>query len=96
VTYFTTRNIYSYDSKNLIISYSVAVFFTLLALSLGSYSFRYNGVAHSTRFSALAATTRNLELDAFSKGHSFGALPLDDRMKDVKVRFGVLCEREEK
>jgi hypothetical protein len=96
VTYKTTRNIYKYDSRNLIISYSIAVFATLIALVLGFYSFHDNGVAHSTVFSAVLATTRNSELDVLSKGHSLGALPLDKRVAGIRLRFGELNRGTEK
>jgi len=62
---------------------------------LGFYSFD-NGVAHSTAFSAVLATTRNSALDALSKGHSLGSLPLDKSVKGVRLRFGELMEGTEK
>ncbi|TEY87401.1 hypothetical protein BOTCAL_0002g00070 [Botryotinia calthae] len=49
-----------------------------------------NGVAHSTAFSALVATTRNPELDALSKGHCMGSLPLDKEMAKTRLRLGEL------
>ena len=39
------------------------------------------------------ATTRNHELDAVSRGHSLGALPLQHT--GMKVRFGELAEQKE-
>lgn len=74
---FPTQNIYRYDSHNLILSYSIAAFFTILCACVGFFALHYNGVAHSTAFSAIIATTRNRELDEVSRGHSLGALPLD-------------------
>jgi hypothetical protein len=71
-------------------SYSVAIFFGLVALCVGFYSFLDNGVAHSTAFSAMMATTRNPELDMLSTGHSLGAVPLATEMAGVKLRFGEL------
>ena len=90
VTNSTTRNVYKYSSHNLIISYSTAIFVSALALVLGFYSFLDNGVAHSTAFSAVLATTRNSALDVLSKGHSLGSLPLDKRVEGVRLRFGEL------
>ncbi|KAH8685694.1 hypothetical protein BGZ60DRAFT_522978 [Tricladium varicosporioides] len=88
VTYFTAQNIYLYDAKNLVISYSIAALFTLFVLTIGFLSLKFNGVAHSTSFSAIIATTRNAELDAVSKGHSLGALPAG--LQGVRLRFGEL------
>jgi hypothetical protein len=54
---------YQYDSRNLILSYGIAIFVTLLGVSLGLYSFHTNGVSHSMAFSAVVGTTRNPALD---------------------------------
>ena len=71
-------------------SSEIALFFTLLAICLELYSFNYNSVAHSASFSAIIATTRNSDIDDFSKGNSLSALPLDRELTGVKVRFWVL------
>jgi hypothetical protein len=71
-------------------SYSIAIFFRLVALCVGFYSFLDNGVAHSTAFSAMIATTRNTELAMLSTGHYLGAVPLATEMAGVKLRFGEL------
>jgi hypothetical protein len=55
---------------------------------VGFFALHYNGVAHSTAFSAIAAATRNPELDVVSRGQSLGALPLKDT--GLKMRFGEL------
>ncbi|TAQ89052.1 hypothetical protein B7494_g2621 [Chlorociboria aeruginascens] len=94
VLYFNTQNIYKYDSRNLIISYSIAAFFTVLCACVGFFALQYNGVAHSNAFSAIIATTRNHELDRVSKGHSLGALPLEHT--SMKVRFGEIAKEGEK
>ena len=91
---FRTQNIYSYDSRNLILSYSIAAVFTILSASVGFFALHYNGVAHSTAFSAMIATTRNRDLDKVSRGHSLGALPLG--YTEMKVRFGMLLGDGEK
>ncbi|EPE27565.1 hypothetical protein GLAREA_04356 [Glarea lozoyensis ATCC 20868] len=72
VHHFKTINVYQYNSKNLIISYSIAIFVTLFGVLLGFYSLDFNGVAHSSNFSAIIGTTRNQELDKYVKGHSLG------------------------
>lgn len=92
VTQTTTRNVYRYDKQNLLISYAAATSLTLLAVAVGIYSLLSNGVAHSMAFSAIMATTRNAGLDSLSEGQSLGALPLDDQVKDVKLRFGGMSD----
>jgi hypothetical protein len=72
VLHFRSINVYQYNSKNLIISYSMAIFFTLVGLIIGFYSFSFNGVAHSSNFSAIVGTTRNPDLDKYVRGHSLG------------------------
>jgi hypothetical protein len=88
VLFSPTYNIYKYDHRNLIISYCIAIFFTLLCMAVGFFALQYNGVAHSNAFSAIVATTRNPELDEVSKGHSLGALPLVHT--SLSLRFGEL------
>ncbi|TVY51811.1 hypothetical protein LSUE1_G010187, partial [Lachnellula suecica] len=88
VTTFKSTNIYHYNSRNLILSYSIAICLTLLMLLLGLYSLLSNGVAHSASFSALITTTRNSRLDELSRGHSLGALPLDEKVLGAELRFG--------
>jgi hypothetical protein len=63
ITYFPTHNMYQYDRRNLFLSYGIAIFVTLLGVSLGLYSFHTNGVSHSMAFSAVVGTTRNPALD---------------------------------
>jgi hypothetical protein len=91
---FPTHNIYSYDSRNLVISYSIAILFTAACACIGIFAIQHNGVAHSTAFSAIVATTRSHELDTVSIGHSLGALPL--KHTKMKVRFGEITGTREK
>lgn len=51
-----------------------------------------NGVCHSTNFFAIMATTRNPEPDELTRGASFGAEPLKNDIKKVKLRFGPLLK----
>lgn len=88
VTYFPTRNMYQYNSRDLILSYSIAIFVTLLGVAMGLYSFRTNGVSHSTAFSAVVATTRNPGLDIISDSRN-------GEMSDVKLRFGAITTKSD-
>lgn len=55
------------------------------------FSFSENGVAHNSAFSAIVATTRKSALDSLSIGDSLGAVPLDEEVKGVRLRFGELA-----
>ncbi|KAF7876704.1 hypothetical protein EAF04_001788 [Stromatinia cepivora] len=57
-----------------------------MSVIIGIFSFISNGIADSTAFSAVIAA-RNPEVEAFSKGHSMGSLPLDEEMAKMKLRF---------
>ncbi|KAF7899366.1 uncharacterized protein EAF01_008579 [Botrytis porri] len=54
-----SANSTDYDSRNLILSYNIATFIVFISIIIGILSCISNGVAYSTPFSALVATTRN-------------------------------------
>lgn len=85
-----THNVYRYDKRNLLISYTSATLLTLLAVTLGIFALLHNGVAHSMAFSAIVATSRNTALDRLTEGQSLGALPLDNHVMAVRLKFGEL------
>jgi hypothetical protein len=63
VEYTITENTYAYDSRNLLISYGLAVSFALLAGIAGCLSIYSNGASYSNRFSTVLRTTRGQELE---------------------------------
>ena len=79
---------YQYNSRNLILSYSIAIFATIVGVALGLFSFHTNGVSHSTAFSAVVATTRNPGLDFISDSKN-------EEMSDVKLKFGAIASDSE-
>jgi len=86
VIFTSTHNIYIYKPFLLLFSYGIALLLTVPSVCLGLYVFHVNGVAHSTDFSAIIATTRNPGLDILSdNGCSF---PLDLKASKAKLRFG--------
>ena len=67
-------------------SYGIAFLFINPSVCLGLYAFHINGVAHSTYFSAIIATTRNPGLDVLSdRGINFS---LDSETSNPSLRFG--------
>ncbi|KAF7943118.1 hypothetical protein EAE96_011060 [Botrytis aclada] len=69
------------------LSYSIASSIAFMIIKTSTLSHISNGVAHSTAFSAIVVTTRNPELDALSKGHYMGSLPLESETAKTKLRF---------
>jgi hypothetical protein len=63
VAYNVTQNTYTYDSRNLFISYGLAVSFALAAGVAGCISIYCNGASYSNRFSTVLRTTRGQELE---------------------------------
>ncbi|KAE9376403.1 hypothetical protein N431DRAFT_462240 [Stipitochalara longipes BDJ] len=84
------HNVYQYNSKNLVISYSLAIGFAIIAVGIGFWALYENGVAHSTSFSAIMAATQNPDLAVLSEGSSIGVIRKD--LKETKLRFGVIEE----
>jgi hypothetical protein len=78
----------------LIISYCVALALALACIAIGYFATVENGVHHSTSFSAIIATTRNSYLDRLVEGKSLVALPLDGKMRKVRLKFGELVADE--
>ena len=90
VTYFPARNIFQYNPRNLVISYSISIGVTIICVAIGLAATVSNGVSHSSSFSTLLATAQNPRLRGLFEGNSLGALPLDRETRKVKLRFGEL------
>lgn len=87
-------NKYEYEPRNLIMTYSIAVAFSLFGVMLGLRAVWLNGVCHDTSFSSIMSTTRNHCLDELSLGHSLGSTPIPSTTKNVKLRFGELKQAQ--
>jgi hypothetical protein len=90
VTFLLNRNLYNYSPLSLILSYGLALLFTIISVAAGLHAFHHNGVIHISSFSSIVATTRNPELDELSKGNSLGSLRHDERLRGTRLRFGAL------
>jgi hypothetical protein len=82
-----SRSTYEYNPLYLLLSYGLAVIFTVFSSALGLHAVNTNGVIHSSAFSAIVATTRNQALDGIFDGSSLGVLPLDRKIEKVGLRF---------
>jgi hypothetical protein len=86
---FTTpHNVYQYNSRNLIVSYSLAIAFAIFAVGIGFWALYENGVTHSTSFSAIMAASQNPEIALLSEGSSIGRIR--EEVKATKLRFGII------
>lgn len=86
----TTEFIYTYNACNLVLSYAIGGFLSLLAICLGCHVIVTNKMTHSKDFSALVATTRNPTLDRMFMAQGPGAVPLPKDLLREKLRFGGL------
>lgn len=86
------HNVYQYNSKNLVISYGLAIAFAIIAVGIGFWALYENGVAHSTSFSAIMAATQNPDIAVLSEGSSIGIVRKE--VKATKLRFGVVEESD--
>ena len=81
---------YNYHSRNLILSYRLAISLSALSVLAGGRAFRSNGVTHRFSFSAIMTTTCSPDFNSLCEGESLGALPLSQDLKQTKLRFGLL------
>jgi hypothetical protein len=86
-------NNYAYHSRNLWLSYGLAMWFAFIANLLGAYAFWKNGVSHSKSFSAILTATRDKSLTSLFDNEIIGRLPLSQKVRHAKLRFGELRER---
>jgi hypothetical protein len=91
VTITSSQDVYRYDSRNLIISYTTGIVATFFAVIVGLMAIHSNGVCHSTSFSAImTSTSGNPQIGELSKGQSLGAKPLSRSVAKKKLRLGVI------
>jgi hypothetical protein len=96
VTITTPQNIYRYDSRNLIISYTIGIVATIFAVIVGVMSIYSNGVCHSTSFSAIMTSTSvNHQISELSRGQPLGVKPLSRTVAEKKLRLGVIARTDD-
>jgi len=82
--------LFVYRPAWLISVYAVAAGITLTGHFVGLHAIRFNGVEGGDGFSTFAAVTRNREIDDLADGNSLGAKPLDRKMLDATLKFGII------
>jgi hypothetical protein len=83
--------VFQYDRSTLLLTYSLALLFGLLALLVGIEALFTNGVSMNVGFLSLLTTTRNKTLDDLTRGACLGAEPMPRMLRKMtKVKFGVV------
>lgn len=90
VTAYTAANFYTYNWRNLVMAYTIAVAAALLCVGIGIQSLLTNGYSAGSSFSSILLTTRNPDLDSLARGHCLGAKPIPKDIGKTVLRFGVL------
>ncbi|XP_014560764.1 hypothetical protein COCVIDRAFT_23142 [Bipolaris victoriae FI3] len=92
VTHSTFTTIYEYRSRNLIMTYAIAIACSAFGVLLGLRALWLNGICHETSFSSIMSTTRNKYLDDLTLGYSLGSAPTPHAVKKIELRFGELLD----
>ena len=87
VTTTTSVNIYSYQPFNVILAYTLAVSFALLANILGIFAYISNNASHENSFSAIVGTTYGIDIEGLKAHEKLGELPLDPMVARMKLRW---------
>jgi len=87
VTVSYTRNIYSYSSKNLLLSYGIALSLTLLASLTGCLAIFFNRASYTNKFSTIMRTTAGFEYLVHEKDRT-GADPLPKHLARARIHIG--------
>lgn len=86
-------NTYTYNSKNLFLSYGLAIFFALLANLLGAFAYWRNGASFNKSISSFWPVQKDEELGNFLNGEvlvHLKPLPLEKTTKKTVLKFGSL------
>jgi hypothetical protein len=82
-----TRNIYSYSSRNLLLSYGVALSLTLLASLAGCFAIFFNRASYTNKFSTIMRTTAGFEYLVHENDRT-GADPLPKHLAKSRIHIG--------
>jgi hypothetical protein len=89
VQYERMQNTYTYNSRNLLLSYGLALGFALIAVVAGCASIWYNGACYSNRFSTIFRATRGQNMEELvALNDRTGADPLPKYLAEARIRLG--------
>jgi hypothetical protein len=87
ITVSYTRNVYSYSSRNLLLSYGIALSLTLLASLAGCLAIFFNRASYTNKFSTIMRTTAGFE-DLVHETDRTGADPLPKHLARARIHLG--------
>jgi hypothetical protein len=87
ITVSYNRNIYSYSSRNLLISYGAALSLTLLASLAGCLAIFFNRASYTNKFSTIMRTTAGFEYLVHENDRT-GADPLPKHLAKSRIHIG--------
>ncbi|KAK7711933.1 hypothetical protein SLS64_005204 [Diaporthe eres] len=90
VTVHTSAALYSYNWRNLLLAYAIAVCATAVCAVVGLDALLANGYSAETTFSSILLTTRNADLDDLARGHCLGERPLAKEIGRRRLKYGIL------
>lgn len=90
VTVHTSTTLYSYNWRNLLLAYAVAVCAAAVCAAVGLDALVANGYSAETTFSSILLTTRNADLDDLATGHCLGERPLAKEVGRRRLRYGIV------
>ena len=77
VTTTSPEQVYIYRSRNVLITYGIALPFAFIAVCFGLASYRINNVSHDNSFFSIVGATMGIHLSNINAHEKLGALPLD-------------------
>lgn len=84
----TPANVYVYQSRNVLLAYSIVGAAAIAANALGLYAFNNSRLSYDLSFSAIACSTRGIHFSEGLRAHERrGALPLDERLARTRLKF---------
>jgi len=92
-TRWDSVNTYVYHTRNLFLSYGLAISLTLLANLLAAYAYWKNRVSYNKSFSAILAATRHISLTGLFHYEVVGRLPLSKKVREARLSFGNVSGR---
>jgi hypothetical protein len=87
ITVAYTRNIYTYSSRNLLISYGAALSLTILACLAGCLAIFFNRASYTNKFSTIMRTTAGFEYLVHENDRT-GADPLPKHLAKSRIHIG--------
>lgn len=89
-TYYSFRNQYSYNPRDLVIAYGLSIFWAIICIGLGAMAISRNSGSYSNIFSTIVRATRDSELDRLIEegDDRSGMEPLPQHIARITLRFG--------